>query len=160
MTSRLRHPMAEKSILETLVKHQLVTKNQAREILFKSDSLKKRLETSRQRRLKDEKFDVFPNIDQITLLDVLTDKSLHRIGDTFKGLDEEVLYQTLANEWGIPYQTIDPLKLDLNLVTATIPLKRGGAPNDVAGAVLFLVSDLADFITGEVTEINGGAWFK
>lgn len=43
---------------------------------------------------------------------------------------------------------------------ATIPLKRGGVPNDVAGAVLFLVSDLAGFITGEVTEINGGAWFK
>lgn len=43
---------------------------------------------------------------------------------------------------------------------ATIPLKRGGLPDDVAGAVLFLVSDLASFITGEVTDINGGAWFK
>ena len=43
---------------------------------------------------------------------------------------------------------------------ATIPLKRGGVPDDVAGTVLFLVSDLAGFITGEVTEINGGAWFK
>jgi 3-oxoacyl-[acyl-carrier protein] reductase len=43
---------------------------------------------------------------------------------------------------------------------ATIPLRRGGVPNDVAGAVLFLVSDLAGFITGEITEINGGAWFK
>jgi 3-oxoacyl-[acyl-carrier protein] reductase len=43
---------------------------------------------------------------------------------------------------------------------AAIPLRRGGVPNDVAGAVLFLVSDLAGFITGEVTEINGGAWFK
>jgi 3-oxoacyl-[acyl-carrier protein] reductase len=43
---------------------------------------------------------------------------------------------------------------------ATIPLKRGGVPDDVAGAVLFLVSDLASFVTGEVIEINGGAWFK
>jgi 3-oxoacyl-[acyl-carrier protein] reductase len=43
---------------------------------------------------------------------------------------------------------------------ATIPLRRGGVPDDVAGAVLFLVSNLADFVTGEVTEINGGAWFK
>ena len=43
---------------------------------------------------------------------------------------------------------------------ASIPLKRGGVPDDVAGAVLFLVSELAGFITGEVTEINGGAWFK
>ena len=43
---------------------------------------------------------------------------------------------------------------------ATIPLRRGGVPDDVAGTVLFLVSDLAGFITGEVTEIDGGAWFK
>jgi 3-oxoacyl-[acyl-carrier protein] reductase len=42
---------------------------------------------------------------------------------------------------------------------AGIPLKRPGMPNDVAGAVLFLASDLSGFITGEVTEINGGAWF-
>ena len=42
---------------------------------------------------------------------------------------------------------------------AAIPLKRPGVPNDVAGAVLFLVSDLAGFITGEITEINGGTWF-
>ena len=43
---------------------------------------------------------------------------------------------------------------------ATTPLKRGGVPDDVAGAVVFLVSDLASFITGEVTDVNGGAWFK
>ena len=42
---------------------------------------------------------------------------------------------------------------------AAIPLKRPGVPDDVAGAVLFLVSDLAGFITGEITEINGGTWF-
>jgi 3-oxoacyl-[acyl-carrier protein] reductase len=44
-------------------------------------------------------------------------------------------------------------------IIASLPLKRGGVSNDVAGAVLFLASDLASFITGEVTEINGGAWF-
>jgi 3-oxoacyl-[acyl-carrier protein] reductase len=43
---------------------------------------------------------------------------------------------------------------------SSLPVKRGGCPADVAGAVLFLVSDLAGFITGEVTEINGGAYFK
>jgi 3-oxoacyl-[acyl-carrier protein] reductase len=36
------------------------------------------------------------------------------------------------------------------------PLAREGQPPDVAGAVLFLVSDLAAFITGEVININGG----
>ncbi len=41
----------------------------------------------------------------------------------------------------------------------SIPLKRGGTPEEVAGTVLYLVSDLAGFVTGEVIEINGGAWF-
>ncbi len=42
---------------------------------------------------------------------------------------------------------------------ANTPLKRGGLPADVAGAVLYFASDLASFITGEVLEINGGLYF-
>lgn len=42
---------------------------------------------------------------------------------------------------------------------AGTPLKRGGTPADVAGAVLYFVSELGDFITGEVIEINGGLYF-
>ncbi len=41
-----------------------------------------------------------------------------------------------------------------------IPLGRQGEPDDVAGAVLFLVSGLSDFITGETIEINGGVLMK
>ncbi|UQZ87176.1 3-oxoacyl-[acyl-carrier-protein] reductase FabG [Paenibacillus konkukensis] len=37
-----------------------------------------------------------------------------------------------------------------------LPLKREGTPEDVAGAVLYLVSDLASYLTGETIEINGG----
>lgn len=40
-----------------------------------------------------------------------------------------------------------------------IPLKRAGVPDDVAGAVLYFVSDLGAWITGQVAEINGGVWF-
>ena len=39
------------------------------------------------------------------------------------------------------------------------PLKRGGTPDDVAGAVLYFVSELGSFITGEIVEINGGLYF-
>ena len=39
------------------------------------------------------------------------------------------------------------------------PLKRGGTPDDVANAVLYFVSDLGSFITGEILEINGGLYF-
>lgn len=37
-----------------------------------------------------------------------------------------------------------------------IPLKRIGQPRDVANAVLFLVSDEADYITGTILYVDGG----
>jgi len=39
-----------------------------------------------------------------------------------------------------------------------IPLRRLGIPEDVAGVVLFLVSNLADYVTGAVIDINGGMY--
>lgn len=41
-------------------------------------------------------------------------------------------------------------------LTDRIGLGRLGAPDDVAGAVLFLASDLADYITGQVLVVDGG----
>lgn len=37
-----------------------------------------------------------------------------------------------------------------------IPLRRIGQPEDIVGAILFLASPLADYVTGEIIEINGG----
>jgi 3-oxoacyl-[acyl-carrier protein] reductase len=40
----------------------------------------------------------------------------------------------------------------------TIPVGRLGTPEEVADAIAFLAGDLAGFITGEVLDINGGAF--
>jgi NAD(P)-dependent dehydrogenase (short-subunit alcohol dehydrogenase family) len=42
-------------------------------------------------------------------------------------------------------------------IIKTIPMGRIAETGDVVGAVLFLVSDLADFVTGEVITVDGGS---
>ncbi|HSA34827.1 MAG TPA: SDR family oxidoreductase, partial [bacterium] len=39
-----------------------------------------------------------------------------------------------------------------------IPLKETGKPEDIANAALFLCSDMARYITGEVLKVNGGMY--
>jgi NAD(P)-dependent dehydrogenase (short-subunit alcohol dehydrogenase family) len=48
----------------------------------------------------------------------------------------------------------DPMVVQLAL--ATTPAGRLGSPDDIAPAVLFLVSDAADYITGAVLPVGGG----
>jgi 3-oxoacyl-[acyl-carrier protein] reductase len=44
--------------------------------------------------------------------------------------------------------------------TATLPLGRRGLPDDIAGAVLFLQSGLASYVTGQVIAVDGGSSAK
>jgi 3-oxoacyl-[acyl-carrier protein] reductase len=37
-----------------------------------------------------------------------------------------------------------------------IPLKRGGTPDDVSNATLFLASDMSGYITGQTLHVCGG----
>jgi NAD(P)-dependent dehydrogenase (short-subunit alcohol dehydrogenase family) len=39
---------------------------------------------------------------------------------------------------------------------AAVPLKRGAKPEEIADAIVFLASDRASFITGQIIRINGG----
>ena len=50
----------------------------------------------------------------------------------------------------LPKEMIEPL-------VKTIPLGRIGEPRDIANAFLFLASDMANYITGEVLSVDGAA---
>jgi NAD(P)-dependent dehydrogenase (short-subunit alcohol dehydrogenase family) len=39
---------------------------------------------------------------------------------------------------------------------ATVPLKRAGTPEEIADAIVFVASEKASFMTGEILRVNGG----
>jgi NAD(P)-dependent dehydrogenase (short-subunit alcohol dehydrogenase family) len=41
-------------------------------------------------------------------------------------------------------------------VKATIPMQRGGEPEEVAAAILWLLSDEASYTTGAILDVGGG----
>ncbi|MHB8292500.1 MAG: 3-oxoacyl-ACP reductase FabG, partial [bacterium] len=47
-----------------------------------------------------------------------------------------------------------------NNIKKEIPLNRFGAPEDVSNAVLFLASNLSDYITGATIDVNGGMYMR
>ena len=50
----------------------------------------------------------------------------------------------------LPKEMIEPL-------IKTIPLGRIGTPKDIANAFLFLASDMASYVTGEILQVDGAA---
>jgi 3-oxoacyl-[acyl-carrier protein] reductase len=82
----------------------------------------------------------------------------------------DALTKTLARQlaqYGINVNAVAPHAIETEMsaqwseekrrsIIEAIPLKRLGKPEEVAEAVMFLASDKADFITGEILDVNGG----
>ncbi len=48
----------------------------------------------------------------------------------------------------------------LSKIIGSVPLGRGGRPEDVAGAVVFLASELSAYVTGTTIDVNGGSYMR
>lgn len=70
-----------------------------------------------------------------------------------------ILVNSVAPGW-VDTEMCDPVfnnKEYEEEVKSNIPLKKIATPEDIAGSVLFLSSDLANHITGEILNVNGGS---
>ena len=65
----------------------------------------------------------------------------------------------VAPGWVVTDMTTDSLnnKEIYSKVLSDIPLRKIGQPEEIAGPVIFLASDLASHITGEILNVNGGS---
>ena len=114
------NPFAIETICQTLLEDGLVTDRQVKTIFKKKDVAHEKLERLRTQRLATS-HSAYKIINPITNVDIITSLELTRADNPSWLLDEEIIFQTLARKWDIPYKKIDPLKLDLNVVTTTIP---------------------------------------
>lgn len=81
-----------------------------------------------------------------------------------KGLSTElarhgILVNSVAPGW-VATDMSNPVldtKTGKKMAEAAIPLGRAATAEEVAGPILFLASDLANFMTGEILNVNGGS---
>ena len=81
-----------------------------------------------------------------------------------KGLSTElarhnILVNSVAPGW-VATDMSNPViqtKAGAKAVAAAIPLGRAASAEEIAGPILFLASDLANFLTGEIINVNGGS---
>jgi general secretion pathway protein E len=107
MKNDSKNPFASKRVCEILAKAGLLSQEQAKDILKREEKLRSALQKGK--------------FHPVTIVDVIVSLNLTKKKDPPRPLDEEDIYQTLAKEWHFAYKKIDPLKLDLNVVTTTIP---------------------------------------
>ncbi|MCR4439353.1 MAG: SDR family NAD(P)-dependent oxidoreductase [bacterium] len=68
-----------------------------------------------------------------------------------------ILVNCVAPGWVDTDMSAEALRQEGEKISATIPLRRAGTAMEVAGAIVFLASDLATYITGEILNVNGGS---
>ena len=120
MNNKVTNSFNDNNICQILLSAGLLTKEQSKQILVKKNQVKSKLQQIKAMRNTSSGSKVKGGT-PVTIIDVIVSLELERADDNTKILDEEIIFQVLAKIWKIPYKKIDPLKLDLNLVTSTLP---------------------------------------
>ncbi|MFZ5562882.1 MAG: GspE/PulE family protein, partial [Thermodesulfobacteriota bacterium] len=120
MTDDFEKLFSPKAVCQVLVAKGIITKAVAEDVIKKYGGIKTKLEKAQNARLAS----VPPSLrinNPITIVDVMVSLGMSRADVDAGEVDEELIFHVLAESWQVPFKKIDPLKLDLELVTNTIP---------------------------------------
>ena len=120
MALKIIKEFSDDSICRILLETGLINATQNKEIQVKKNQIRAKLQQIRAMRSSTSAGKA-RMVNPVTIVDIINSMELNRSDDSSKPLDEETIFQILAKAWKIPYKKIDPLNLDLNLVTRTIP---------------------------------------
>jgi general secretion pathway protein E len=118
MKTKVDRKFSPERVCQILLTSGLISSDQKKEILKKREPLQEKLE----KRGRAASTSIARAANRITIIDVIAALKMPRHDAPEKVLDEDTVCQALAEAWGIPYKKINPLDLDLDLVTSTIPL--------------------------------------
>jgi general secretion pathway protein E len=110
---------SSQSICKILVNARLISPDQARDLLRREKKAKESLYHAARKGMY-KGISQQEAMERMTLIDVLVHLGLEPLDQPGRILEEDQIYRTLASAWKLGYRKIDPLKLDLNLVTGFI----------------------------------------
>jgi general secretion pathway protein E len=120
MTKGSPEPLSAENVCRVLLNRGLISREQREEIFKKKDMLQGKLEKLQM--IKGASKGTSSSVmNPVTIIDIISFLKLDRLDEPGRDLDEEAIFQSLAEEWGVEYKKIDPLTLDLKVVTTTIP---------------------------------------
>src|SRR3989338_1968778 len=106
------------SVSKILLKKGLISNDQYKDIVVKGEAQRARL----QKRQDIPHFSKLPyHPDTVSPAEVISSFNLEITGGGGKILTEEAITLSIAEAIGIPYRRLDPLKLNMDLVTSLIP---------------------------------------
>ncbi len=103
-----KEKFSPRAVLTHLVKGGYLSQDQVRHVLSLRESVEKKLARK----------GALAKVDMIEVLKALVMDRFDKPGEP---LDEDSIYEALSSAWGFEYMKINPLKLDMETVTKTIP---------------------------------------
>lgn len=130
------------ALLDLLCEEKLMTDKQRQFVLQQQEKLRQNLGRKYGGRRRDDKKNIPKAVPE--LLDIIVSLRLEIGGNTSRILTEEIILRAVSFRKKIPFKKLDPLKLDIEIVTKTIPksfaVNHLILPFDIRNGVLEVVT--------------------